>query len=37
MRLIPSDVWIGNFPAPTSWVAAKNDMHMEVPEGITGV
>jgi hypothetical protein len=37
VRLVPSDVRIGSLPVPVAWVEGKIDMHMEVPEGITGV
>ena len=37
VRLVPSEVRIGSFPVPVSWVEGRIDMHMEVPEAISAV
>ncbi len=37
VRLVPTEVRIGSVPVPASWMQGKIDMHMELPEGITGV
>lgn len=37
VRVIPSEVRVGSLPVPASWVAGKIDMHMEVPDAVTGM
>ena len=37
VRLIPSEVQVGSLPVPASWLAGKIDMHLEVPEAVTGI
>ena len=37
VRVIPSEVRVGSLPVPASWLAGKIDMHMEVPEAVTGM
>jgi hypothetical protein len=37
VRLLPSEVRVGSFPVPVSWVASRIDMHMDVPEAIGAV
>jgi len=37
IKLVPSEVHIGSLPVPVSWMESKIDLHMELPEGITGM
>jgi hypothetical protein len=37
VRLIPAYVRVGSLPLPASWLEGKIDMHMEVPEAVTGM
>jgi hypothetical protein len=37
VRLIPAQVRVGSLPLPASWLEGKIDMHMEVPETVTGM
>jgi hypothetical protein len=37
VRLIPSEVRVGSFPLPVSWVKNRIDIRMEVPETISSV
>jgi len=37
VRVIPSEVRVGSLPVPASWLAGKIDMHMEVPQAVTGM
>ena len=37
VRLVPSEVRIGSLPVPVSLLQSRIDMHMDVPEGITGM